>query len=68
MKWNEMKTLSNEQLEDKIADWKNELYKAKVSASMQKKVEKTHVFPQLRRQIARAYTLIKQKQMQESSS
>ncbi len=61
MKLEEMKSLSNDQLEDKIGDWKNEILKLKIDASLQKKSEAPHKFKLLRKQIARAFTLIKQK-------
>jgi ribosomal protein L29 len=65
MKLNEMKPLNISQLEDKIFEWKRELVVLRVQSDIQKKVEKVHMFKLLRKQIARGYTLIREKQIEE---
>jgi ribosomal protein L29 len=65
MKLDEMKALQVPELEDKISDWKRELIVLRVQADIQKKAEKVHMFRLLRKQVARAYTLIRQKQIEE---
>ena len=66
MKFEEMKTLSGDQLSDVVGDWRKELLKLSIDASLQKKAESPHKFKLLRKQIARALTLLKQKQMEGS--
>jgi ribosomal protein L29 len=61
MKLEEMRGLDQKQLEDKISDWRKELLKERVVANRNKKASKPHIFPKLKKQIARAYTLINQK-------
>jgi len=61
MKLEEMRGLDTKQLAGQIADWKAELFKERVTANRNKKAKKPHLFTQLKRQIARAYTLINQK-------
>jgi ribosomal protein L29 len=65
MKLDEMKPLKISQLEDKIFEWKRDLVVLRVQSNIQKKVEKVHMFRLLRKQIARGYTLIRQKQIEE---
>ena len=57
MTLDEIKKLNNEELEKHIADWKTELTKLRVTAMMQKKADKPHMFKLLKRRIARAYTV-----------
>jgi ribosomal protein L29 len=62
MKLEEMRGLDQKQLENQIAGWKGELLKERVAANRNKKAKTPHIFPKLKKQIARAYTLIIQKQ------
>ncbi len=62
MKLEEMRGLDQKQLENQIAGWKGELLKERVIANRNKKAKTPHIFPKLKKQIARAYTLIIQKQ------
>lgn len=64
MKLEEMRGLDQKQLENQILDWRAELLKERVVANRNKKAKKPHLFPKLRKQIARAYTLINQKRAQ----
>ncbi len=64
MKLEEMKGLDPKQLKDQISGWRGELLKERIAANRNKKAKKPHVFPKLKRQIARAYTLINQKRAQ----
>jgi len=57
MTLDEIKKLSNEQLEKLIIDTKQELMKMRVSAAMQKKADKPHMFKILKKRIARAHTV-----------
>ncbi len=61
MEWEKMKEMSAEQLENQIRDWRKERFLLQVEASRQKKMDKPHHFQGIRKQIARAYTLIRQK-------
>ncbi len=61
MKLQEMLGLDQKQLESQIEGWRAELFKERVNANRNKKAAKPHVFPKLRRQIARAFTLINQR-------
>ncbi len=65
MKLDEMKPLKISELKDKIFEWKRELVVLRVQSDIQKKVEKVHMFKLLRKQIARGYTLIREKQIEE---
>ncbi len=65
MKLEEMRGLDQKQLEDQILGWRAELLKERVIANRNKKAKKPHLFPKLKRQIARAYTLINQKMSRE---
>lgn len=67
MKFEEMKTMSKEQLEDKIEDWNQELFKLNVAKDLEKKAEKPHMFSLLKKQIARAKTLMRQKNSEGES-
>ena len=60
----EMKGMSIQDLMDQIDSWKVEYVKDSFEADLQKKVAKPHRFRLLRKQIARARTLIRQKQME----
>ena len=60
----ELKSKSVKDLQDQIDLWKTEYVKLRISANMQKKSDKPHMFGYLKKQIARAMTLIKQKQME----
>lgn len=62
MKLEDMKALEVKQIEDLISEWKQELFKLRVNASIQKKAEKSHMFSLLRKRIARGYTVVRQKQ------
>ena len=57
MTLDEIKKLSEDELKKHIADWKKELMKLKVSAMMQKKADKPHMFKVLKKRIARAHTV-----------
>lgn len=57
MTLDEIKKLNNEELEKHITDWKKELMKLRVSAMMQKKADKPHMFKVLKKRIARAHTM-----------
>ncbi|MBS0584819.1 MAG: 50S ribosomal protein L29 [Verrucomicrobia bacterium] len=61
MEWEKLKELEPQQLEDQIRSWQKERFQLRVEASRQKKMEKPHHFQAIRKQIARAYTLIRQK-------
>ena len=60
MKLEEMRGLDPKQLEVQILGWRAELFKERVTANRNKKAAKPHLFPKIKRQIAQAYTLIKQ--------
>ena len=60
----EMKTMSIKDLEEKINLFRDEYTKTAFEANLQKKAEKPHKFKLLKRQIARAKTVIKQKQIE----
>lgn len=60
----EMKSKSTKDLENQIDLWKDELTKITFESNLQKKAEKPHLFKRLKRQIARAKTLIREKEMQ----
>lgn len=60
MKFEEMRSLDTKQLESHIATWKAELFKERVIVNRSKKAKKPHIFAQLKKQIARANTLINQ--------
>lgn len=60
----EMKSKSTKDLENQIDLWKDELTKITFESNLQKKAEKPHLFKHLKRQIARAKTLIREKEMQ----
>jgi len=66
MNLDEMKKLSTEQLIDLVGDTRKELFKLSVNASLEKKAEAPHKFKLLRKQIARANTLITQNKSQAS--
>lgn len=68
MNWDELKALETSQLEDKIKEWSLERFKLKVKARKEKKVEKPHMFPLLRKQVARAKTLIQQRRQMSHNS
>ena len=57
MTLDEIKKLNNDELIKHIVDWKKELMKLRVSAMMQKKAEKPHMFKVLKKRIARAHTV-----------
>ena len=57
MTLDEMKKLNSDELQKHIQDWKKELTKLRVTAMMQKKADKPHMFKELKRRIARAHTL-----------
>ena len=57
MTLDEIKKLNNEQLEKLIIDSKQELMKMRVSAAMQKKADKPHMFKVIKKRIARAHTV-----------
>lgn len=61
MKLEEMKSKSEQELEEQVTIWKKELVKMKFAASLEKKAEKPHQFKETKKQIARAKTLINQK-------
>ena len=67
MKFEEMKTLSEEKLIDHINDWKKELFKISVAKDREKKAAKPHMFTELKKRVARANTLIRQKKSEEVS-
>ncbi len=58
--WNEIKTLSADQLVDTVVQSKKELFKLKTDAHLQKKAEKPHLFKAERKKIARAFTALNQ--------
>ncbi len=60
----ELRSKSVQALQDQIDLWREEYTKLKIEANLQKKAEKPHMFRFLRKQTARAMTLIKQKQME----
>ncbi len=62
MKFSEMKTLTSRQLLDFVDNCKEDLFKKRVVMSLHKKCEHPHKFKILRKQIARAHTLIRQNQ------
>ncbi|MCH9621256.1 MAG: hypothetical protein S4CHLAM20_06740 [Chlamydiia bacterium] len=57
MTFDEIKNLSNEELEKNIVEWKKELMKLRVAAMMEKKADKPHMFKVLKKRIARAHTV-----------
>jgi ribosomal protein L29 len=57
----EIQKLSAKELEKFIDDGKTKLTKLRIAAMMEKKAEKPHKFKQLRQQIARAHTELRQK-------
>lgn len=57
MTLDEIKKLSNEELEKHIVDWKKELMKLRITAMMEKKADKPHMFKVLKKCIARAHTV-----------
>ncbi len=63
MKKEEMRSLPVEELEGQINKWKKELFKLSVKASVEKRAEKPHLAGEIRRRIARAHTIITQKQL-----
>ena len=64
MKLEEMQTMEQLQLFDQVEEWKKELLKLRIEASIQKKAESPHKFKELRRNIARALTVNRQKEME----
>ncbi len=60
----EMKKMSLKELEDQVDLWRTEYTNITFNANLQKKAEKPHMFNLLRKQIARAKTVVKLKQMQ----
>lgn len=60
----EMKGMSEKDLIDQIDLWKSELTKITFESNLQKKADKPHMFKYLKKQIARAKTVARQKQMQ----
>jgi ribosomal protein L29 len=56
MTLDEIKKLSKEALEKHIIDWKKDLMKLRISAKIQKKADKPHMFKEIKRRIARAHT------------
>ena len=65
MTLDELKKLTSEELEKNILEWKKELMKLKVTAMMEKKSEKPHMFRVLRKRIARAHTVCREKAKKE---
>jgi len=61
MKLEEMRKLSLEELKCRVVNWKADLLKEFVTAGRNKKAKYPHKFPQLKKQIARAYTLLREK-------
>ncbi len=64
MSLEELKSKSVPDLHDQIDLWREEYTRLKIVANLQKKAEKPHMFRLLKKQTARAMTLIKQKQME----
>ena len=62
MKLEEMRQLEIEELQKDIEKWKKEFFVEKMAASREKKAKKPHIFSFLRKRIARAYTVIRQKE------
>lgn len=60
----EMKSMSDKDLENKIDLWRDELTKITFESNLQKKADKPHLFKHLKKQIARAKTAIREKRMQ----
>jgi ribosomal protein L29 len=65
MTLDELKKLSSEELENSILDMKKELMKLKVASMIEKKTEKPHLFKVLRKRIARAHTVRREKAQKE---
>lgn len=57
MTLDEIKNLKTDELEKNIIEWKKELMKLRVSAMMQKKADKPHMFKVIKKRIARAHTV-----------
>lgn len=57
MEFEEIKKLTNDQLEMKIYDWKKELTKLRIQSMIEKKAEKPHMFKKLKKYIAQAQTV-----------
>lgn len=57
MTLDEIKKLSNDELETHIMEWRKELMKLRVAAMMQKKADKPHMFKVIKKRIARAHTV-----------
>ena len=64
MRLEELRSKSVQGLQDQIDLWREEYIKLKIAANLQKKAEKPHMFGLLKKQVAQAMTLIKQKQME----
>ena len=64
MKLEELRSLSIEELTEKVGTLKKELFDLRMKASAGK-LEKSHQFGIVRKDLARALTLIKERQAQE---
>jgi len=66
MTFDEIKKLSEKELESNIIAWKKELMKLRVAAMMEKKADKPHMFKELKKRIARAHTVRSMAKREES--
>ena len=60
MKTTEMRSLAVEELEGRVVNWHEEIFRARCNMAVGQ-LQNTNVFRELRRDIARAKTIIKEK-------
>lgn len=63
----EIRQATKEQLLTNVENWKKEIIKLKIQRSRDRKSDKPHMFKELRKNIARAYTFMQQKTVKQES-